>query len=371
MAVAMKRPLEEGSVAAEGVRPQPSSSLIVREASPLEAYNTPLFEIPPMLDVRSSDAFSRSHIACAVSVPSSDGNDEQKLLQRIMEHDEEWGWCLQHPFFIISDDSTRARADWLAGVLERVVSVLGTGDDDEPEATGRGPAGRGQQLLGRLARMCKQVLLLRHEDFESNFPFCCASGEGFEASRLFEDLGPLPRCASLQPRVYLAGRQVSLTSRLLGTLGVSHAVVNADAMDVMDGTSGGGSTAFANLVERPDDVQGVRYLKCDVHDRPDGPEIPQVLLGAAQFLAACAAEQGVSLVRLHGQSRSASAVCAWLVASQGLSVEASWRRLEVDAAIKLDRHLVWWDSLHSLAASVASRALQDGQAEGRELVDQP
>lgn len=325
-----------------------SSGPSVREATALEAFNAPLFEVPPMIDVRCAAEFLKSHVICAVSAPAEDGHDEQRLMQRILDHDDEWGWCLQHPFFLIYDEASRERANWLASVLRAAVSA-------QSEDTGAESASRGEQLLRRVAFQCRQILMLKHVDFAESFSYCCAEGSEFVAQALFDRVGALPRCAIAEPRIYLAGRQVKLSLELLNTLGVTHVVVNADAWDVMDSTSGGG-TSGPNFQDRPQDVPGVCYLKCEVSDRNNDPDLPKVLEGVARFLAGCTAAGGVSLVQIHGQSRSASALCAFLMLTQSLSPEDALQTLK-DVGIQIDAHLVWWDALRQLPPLFA--ALED------------
>merc|ERR1719512_545792 len=95
-----------------------------------------------------------------------------------------------------------------------------------------GKEDRSTQLLRRLARQCQQVLLLSQEEFQQHFAFCCTGGDDFSASTtFFDEMGPLPRCALLQPRIFLAGRQVWFKPGLLSTLGVTHVAVNGDSWD--------------------------------------------------------------------------------------------------------------------------------------------
>jgi len=314
---------------------------LVRDATSLEAFNTPLFEIPPMLDVRSHFDFIQSHVVCAVSAPAEDGFDEPTLLQRILDHDDIFGWCLQHPFYIVHDDRTLDRAEWLANVLCRAVVMhadMNLADD----------ASRAERLLRRVGCQCRKVLFLRHGDFAQTFGFCCARGHEWDAAPFFDRLGALPRCALLHPRVYLAGRQVKLTHALLSSLRVTHVVVNADAFDVMDHTSGGGGSDVHGMpVDRSDDVPGLCYLKCEIPDHEADPDILPVLAGAARFLATCATQGGIGLVQMHGQSRSASLVCAFLMLTQGLTPEGAWRVVE-EARIELDPNLLWWNALQKL-----------------------
>mmetsp|Transcript_132946 Transcript_132946/g.231050 ORF Transcript_132946/g.231050 Transcript_132946/m.231050 type:complete len:349 (-) Transcript_132946:299-1345(-) len=324
----------------------------VREATALEAFNAPLFEVPPMIDVRGTADFLKSHVMCAVSAPAEDGLEKPRLLQRILEHDEEFGWCLEIPlFFAVYDEVTRARASWLASILQGTVAA-------HAEHEGAEGTSQADKLLRRVASGCREILLLQHNDFAEAFGFCCSSGSEFAAPQFFDRVGSLPRCAFTKPRIYLAGRPVKLTPELLATLGVSHVVVNADSWDVMDSTSGGGALG-PGLQDRPKDVQGLLYLKCEVPDNSDDPDIPKVLEGVARFLATCAAQGGVSLVRIHGQSRSASALCAFLMLTQGLSPQDALQTLQ-KAAIKVDAQLVWWDALQQLPALFM--AIEDGAA---------
>uniref|UniRef100_A0A7S4V5H9 Uncharacterized protein n=1 Tax=Alexandrium monilatum TaxID=311494 RepID=A0A7S4V5H9_9DINO len=323
-------------------------SVEVRAATALEVFNVPLFEVPPMLDVRSSAAYAREHVVCAVSTPAEDGLSTECLFQRILDHDDIWGWLLQFPVVVVYDGDSEDRASWLVDTLCGAIT-------DRAAVRGFEGADNTERLLRRLAFQCQQILLLKHKDFSQAFGFACASGCDWTCADFFEQHGPLPRCALLQPRVYLAGRQVRPTAGMLQLLGVSRVAVNADAWDVMDGTSGGGGN---ELQDRPEDAPGVLYLKCEVADRDDDPDILRVLQGAAQFLAAGAAIGGVGLVRLHGQSRSASVVCALVMLSRGLSVDAAWALFE-EAGIRVDTRLVWWDALRRLPTA---RALEDAPA---------
>lgn len=311
----------------------------VREATALEIFNIPLFEIPPMLDVRALEQFGRSHIVCAVPVPAEDGPDALRLFQRILDHDHEWGWLLQFPVVVIYDEQTRERASWLVGALRSVIQVRAGLDGFEG-------ADCAERLLRRLAFQCREILLLKHAEFAETFRCCCLDGLDWKGSSWFDRFGPLPRCALLRPRIYIAGRQVQLTQELLMTLGVTHAVVNADAWDAMDGTSGGGGTQPPTS-GRAVDVPGVHYLKCGVPEWEDDADVPHVLDGAARFLSACDAEGGVGLVRMHGQSCSLTVVCAFLVVARGLTVETSWQIIR-KACIRADERLVWWGPLRKL-----------------------
>lgn len=323
------------------------SSISVREASALEVFNIPLFETPPMLDVRSAADYEREHVVVAVSVPMEDGHERAQLLKRILDHDAEFGWCLQFPFVVVYDDSSRARADWLVGVLRETVST----EAQNVEGSG---------LLWRLCRQLQQILLLDHKEFACIFPACCAGGKKFSSDGFFDEIGAIPRCIWPWPRLLLAGRQVQLKDPLVRKLGITHAIVNADSMDVMDGTSGGRSF----LADRVQDVLGIKYLKCDVPDENDHPDFVPLLHHAVEFLRQCAACHGCAVIRVHGQSRGASIACAWLMAERNLSPEEAWQAVLAAGIKGLDPQLVWWLALRRLGC--ASR--QPGQ---RSLEDHP
>lgn len=328
----------------------------VRKASPLEVYNIPLFEVPPMLDVRAEADFCRSHVVCAVSVPAEDGLDAQCLFQRILAHDDVWGWCLQHPFVIVHDEATSERAEWLVNVLTQVV------EERSGSCNGFAGADRAEQLLRRLSKQCKHILLMSHQEFAHTFGFCCMAGEAFETVTSFNDeFGPLPRCALVRPRTFLAGRQVKLSTQLLRTLGITHMIVNGDSWDVMDGTSGGNSHWPR---DRSTDIPGICYLKCDIPDHADDPDLLQVLEGCCLFLEQCASKGGTAMVCVHGTSRSAGIVCAFIMKSLRVSVDVAWCIFE-EAHIQTDVQLVWWDALQRLEQQPRKRGIEDERLEAQ------
>jgi hypothetical protein len=330
-----------------------SRKLVVRRATPLEVFNIPLFEIPPMMDVRSEGEFEKSHILCAVSVPLEDGPDVQRLCQRMHDHDEQFGWSFSGPLVIVHDASTFERASWLVDIAQSVMSRAETHESDESYLE--------HSLLRRCCSSCQEVLVVSHQDFATPFDFCCKAGAAWHAATFFDGYGPLPRCASLHPRVFLAGRQVKYSKDMLELLGVTHVVVNADVWDVIDGTSGGGPTMQHPCNDRMEDVQDVSYLKCDIPDREDDQDLLQVLQGTAVFLQGCANKGGTALVRMHGQSRSAAVMCAFLMLSRCVSVEVAWKQLCV-ARVQVDPCLMWWDALRRLEQARRKRALEDGSA---------
>lgn len=308
-----------------------------------------------MLDVRSDSEFCKSHILCAVSAPSGDGHDTHQLFRRILQHDDIYGWCLQHPFVIVYDESTSERVKWLVDVLTDAVAARAGLD-------GFDGADRSEQLLRRLSFQCKEILLLPHQRFADEFGFCCMAGDEWGAASVFERLGPLPRCALLQPPVFLAGRQVTLSEDMLRTLGITHVVVNGDFWDVMDGTSGGGSQR--PFQTRHADVPGICYLKCDIPDREEDDNLLQVLEGTASFLQQCAAHGGRALVCMHGQSRSAAVVCAFVMESSSKSVNEAWEIFQ-EAHIQTDSNLIWWSSLQQLHKRHKKRFIVDGLPEAQ------
>lgn len=325
-----------------------------------------------MLDTRSISEYDRERIVCAVSTPMEDGEQKPKLLQRVLDHDEEWGWCLQHPFVLVYDGASKRHAQWIAEVLAEIVHSQGDSDDaGEPPERRQRPrldGDRGARLLWRLASQCRQVWMLRHADFSGLFPPCCVRAlphdAPFPAASFFDDLGPLPRCALACPRIFLGGRQVQLSTALLRRLCITHVVVNADSLDVIDGTSGGAGGGMSILNERVVDVAGIRYLKCAVPDRDEDADIPCVLEGAAQFLMDCAAQGGAALIKVHGMSRTASIVCAFLITSGGLSPERALEVVEAAGVRGLDHRLIWWSALHAVRPAVVQqiRSVEDGDA---------
>lgn len=305
-----------------------------------------------MLDVRSTSEHRKSHILCAVSVPSEDGLDAKQLLQRILVHNDEYGWCWHSALVIVYDDATSERAKWLGEVLTQTVVARADVDD-----CGDADSSSGEHLLRRFSLACKQILLLSHQKFAEAFGFCCMGGCAWEATNFFDRLGsPLPRCALLQPLVFLAGRQVNMTEEMLKTLRVTHIVVHADSWDVMDGTSRGDSQR--PFQDRHPDVPGICYLKCDIPDRADDPDLVQVLEGTGRFLQQCEEKGGVAAVWVHGQSRSAAVMLAFLMLSRNVTVHGAWEIFQ-EAQIQTDRSLIWWDALERLQQRLRKRSIED------------
>eukprot|EP00929_Paragymnodinium_shiwhaense_P017011 TRINITY_DN12586_c0_g1_i10.p2 TRINITY_DN12586_c0_g1~~TRINITY_DN12586_c0_g1_i10.p2 ORF type:complete len:140 (-),score=18.34 TRINITY_DN12586_c0_g1_i10:76-495(-) len=112
-----------------------------------------------------------------------------------------------------------------------------------------------------------------------------------------------------------------------------------------------------------------RYLKCDVADVNEDSDLPTILEGAANFLAGCLTDGSAGLVRVHGQSRSASVVVALLRLTRQLSVDAAWEIL-LRSGIRLDGSLVWWNALREMPMRKAGLALENNAFRTEALAEQ-
>mmetsp|Transcript_56175 Transcript_56175/g.103943 ORF Transcript_56175/g.103943 Transcript_56175/m.103943 type:complete len:349 (-) Transcript_56175:86-1132(-) len=315
----------------------------VRTGKALEVFNIPLFEIPPVLDVRPTDEFRDSHIICAVSLPLEEASDLGNVLQRIVDHSNQFGWDSFSTVTVVHNEKTKERAERFVQLLHAQIC-----QQSERYSDLQMDLSEVQRLVVKMSHMCKRILLLGHEDFELTFPQCVIHGDVpfGEAMRLIEELGPLPRCVMTCPRLYVAGRQVRITERLMRFLGTTHMVANADWADVHQGTTGGRSSD--PFQDRPVDVQGVRYLKCDIADAGSDEDAIEVLRGAADFLDGCEQGSGVGLVSMHGQSRGTAVICAYLIAIKGHSVSEAWAVIE-NSMMAVDKHKLWWSALQHLS----------------------
>mmetsp|Transcript_3740 Transcript_3740/g.9541 ORF Transcript_3740/g.9541 Transcript_3740/m.9541 type:complete len:344 (-) Transcript_3740:108-1139(-) len=314
-----------------------------RIGSAMEVFNIPLFEIPPVLDVRSAEDFRDSHIMCAVSLPLEEASDLEHTLHRIVNHSSQFGWDSFTTVTVVHNEKTSGRAEQFVQLLNAQIC-----EQSQRYSELQQDFSDVQRLLVRMRHMCKRLLLLSHDDFASTFPQCVIQGDVpfGEALELVEKLGPLPRCVMTYPRLYVAGRQVCITERLMRFLGTTHMVANADWDDVHHGTTGGRSSD--PLQERPADVSGVRYLKCDITDKGQDQDTIDVLRGAAEFLDDCQQMDGVGLVSMHGQSRGTAVVCAYLIAIRGHSVSEAWAVIE-RSGMEVDTCKLWWSALQNLS----------------------
>ena len=99
----------------------------------------------------------------------------------------------------------------------------------------------------------------------------------------------------------------------------------------------------------------VHVLRCPVKDKNDENMLP-CWEASCSFIDTAVSESGCVLVFLHGRSRSASVVLAYLMKERGMDFESSWRYLRSKCWHLIDRSLIyeeqlhrWWKRLHSLS----------------------
>lgn len=253
-----------------------------QDVSSTTVYNV-LQHLPALslvIDVRSSDAYVESHVDAATNVPLGKISNPA-LLERVSQ-----------AFSHINMQTSV--------VHDFNLCVCSQKEDPGVEAI--------IQSFERAAHRLEhfrvsRVLLFSYVEFHQRFPYVCSDWQNFEASRLFP--------ASVADRVFLSNwGQASDATVVLGALRATH-VVNC-------------TPAHACCFEG----DGVRYFRVPIVDDQQA-DLLSHLEPAVSFITEALASGGVVLAHCkHGHSRSASVLAAWLMKSQGWSLECSLAHLK-------------------------------------------
>ena len=93
-------------------------------------------------------------------------------------------------------------------------------------------------------------------------------------------------------------------------------------------------------------LQGIQVLSCDVHDR-NREDMTQCWTASYQFIEEAKQQGGCILVCLHGRSRSASIILAYLIKKQLMTFTAAWETLSKKCWHLIDRSLVYEEQLQA------------------------
>lgn len=239
----------------------PESS-ILRQVSPEQLFNLPLYEHHLVIDIRSAERFAAGRIATAVSFPSPalhcpEEERERGLAAFARAYARDYLRPENpNPVVIYGDDSAEdvLHAEWLAGRLQRLRAERKTVARLDKEE-GREGGGRSgvvvEETDGQLdfleyfcltiADKAQELWILEggYDAFYTEYPFLCGHVE-------FGDMFPLPHQISRQ--LFLGTRVFPLTKDALSKLKITHVIVS-DFQDV-----------------DWEQLEGVTVLRCAVKD---------------------------------------------------------------------------------------------------------
>ena len=338
-------------------------SAACQAVSPADVFNLPLFSYFFVLDVRPAEAYVAGHCHFAFNLPpppsgSSDTQRDDGLL-RLLQAIIEQGMAPDHvtPVVLIGDPTDPASvgmAAWLSNRLARLKTEAASAAQAAPAAARDGlpPLDEVSQsslnrLLAALSQPTTEVWWLTGgaEAFAAAFPSETTTGPWL-APHVAS--GPVPR--SITPQLLLGSRNAPADAALLATFGITHVVCAAAASFVRH------SIIDAPVPANPDVV----YLRCSVADA-NAQDMGPCFRATASFIDTAIAGGGTVLVQLHGRSRSASVVLAWMMqqtpggVGAGLGFDAALRSLEDICKMRyhggssaFDRSLLYEQQLRAL-----------------------
>ncbi|KAL5502565.1 hypothetical protein EMCRGX_G009361 [Ephydatia muelleri] len=326
-----------------------------RWVSPEDVFNLPLYEHHLVIDIRQNEEYLRGHIVSAVSYPSpsrecTEKERETTLFDFVRSYVEQYARPENpNPVVIYGDDrlETQSHAEWLSTKLctlkndrKRIVAYDRSRSDEEHGYDGF------EFFCETLADATNEIWVLDggYEGFQSQYGFLCGNVE-------FTDLHPLPH--QINRYLFLGSRVVPLNASCLSQLGITHVIVS-DRQEI-----------------EWEEFGGIQVLRCAVRD-VDSERMAPCWTSCVEFIEGARRSGGRVMVMLHGRSRSASVVMAYLVrTTAGLSVELAWELLTSKCWHLIDRALVYYDQLKVWSEEEvglsSARAIADQKGTGDHL----
>lgn len=300
----------------------------LRWVSPQDVFNLPLYENYLVIDTRSTEDFSRGSIATAVSYPAPDHTDEteegreRSLYQFATRYAEEYCRPENADRVVVYGEAVdTAHVQWLAKRLaslqtqRRSVAVYKP-DEVTLEESSFDPL---EQFCQTVAHKVKEIWLLEggYQAFQQEYPFLCGNVRP-------EDMFPVPH--QISPGLFMGSRVVPLTRDCLGKMRVTHMILSKHQ-----------ELDWNQLV-------GIQVLSCDIHDK-NREEMAPCWTASCQFIEEARQQGGQVLVFLHGRSRSASIILAYLMRKHKMKLADAWDTLSKKCWHLIDKSLVYEDQL--------------------------
>ena len=300
----------------------------VKAVSPDVVFNLPLYEHYLVIDTRSREEYEGGNIATSVSFPfppitCSEKEKEARLI--IFAKDYATEYCRpENPNPVViyggkEDVESMSHAKWLGGKLRdlqqqrKIVAIPGGGGGQEEEPNDSyDPL---EMFYQTVADRVKEIWILDggYEVFSKEYPFLSGNVK-------FEDMYPTPHQITRQ--LFLGSRVFPMTKNALKQINITH-VITSEYQDL----------DWFELNE-------LQTLRCEVHDSNQEDMLP-CWEACCNFIDAAVMSGGRVLVILHGRSRSASIVLAYLIKRLGLEFEAAWDYLCKNCWHLIDRSLLY------------------------------
>ena len=301
------------------------ADVTIQAVAPVAVFNLPLYEHYLVIDTRSEVEYQAGHIATSVSFPfprSSCSENEKEAILIQFAKDYATEYCRpENPNPVViyggkENAESLSHAKWLGEKLQalqqqrKIVAIPGSHDSDPNSAYD--PL---ETFYQTVADRVKEIWILEggYESFRYNYPFL--SGQV-----LFEDMYPTPHQITCQ--LFLGSRVLPMTRHVLKQINVSHIIVSEyQDLDWFE-------------------LNDFETLRCEVRDSNQANMLPLWEI-CCNFIDNAITSSGRVLVILHGRSRSASIILAYLIKKLGLEFEGAWENLCKNCWHLIDRSLVY------------------------------
>jgi len=328
---------------------------VFEEKSAAEVFNLPLFEGFLVFDLRQPDYFQQGSILSSVSFHGDD-EDEDHVLQQlgdVISRAVDNGVFSRDtnvsPVVFVTDScpATQRFSERLIRHLiqhkTKMVPAQKGEEKEEQEEEEEEESKQGQHnekkwlkcavnhLLRRLFNDCQEIWCVDFNSFATRFPLLVSSCHNTDFWH------PTPHCAvenGPNSSVFLGSRAFNPTEQNLRGLRITHVVTHNPEMQTQ---------LFGNAVLQQQ--KGLNFLVCDIPDKSD-TDMQACWDTCVQFVQRAITEGGSVLVQLHGRSRSASVVLAYLMANHRIPFQKALVELRnIAPNLRLDEKLIFCEQL--------------------------
>ena len=305
--------------------------LPLRTVPAKDVFNLPLYEHYLVIDTRAKETYERGHIATAISYPcppeSSTDEEREKSLYLFAKSYAKAYVRPENPNPVViyggCTEEELIHSKWLTHKLRllqtarKAVTLPSESEaascDDEFHPL--------ERFCQTVAYRVKEVWLLEggYDAFLREYGFLCGNVA-------FESMHPAPHHVTRE--LFLGSRVVPLTQDYLRSMRIPHMIVSR----------------YQKLDWN--ELRGMAVLKCSIRDSNEENMLP-CWEASCQFIDEAARNGGRVLVILHGRSRSASIVLAYLMRKMLVMVDKAWELLSSSCWHLIDRSMVYEEQLRA------------------------
>lgn len=315
---------------------------------PHDIFNLPLFSYFFVIDTRQKGAYEANHIASAFNFCPTPSNPDGNVTTK--EYEVELGKLIcmmveesmapMHitPVVLIGDDVcelSKAGASWLShrlAELQKLKSTISVANQTPNTSSNSKDENPNDWRQKEVDRVMLQLSALDTEvwwvnggfpAFYAQFPSQCSRGDWANAVPTLDTIGPTPRL--ITPSVFLGARDLDMKELMVQTYSVTHIICATD------------TSCPRSLIDEPvETISGTTYLRCTVGDDCD-EDMTACFMATTAFILDAVAKGGRVMVFLHGRTRSASIIAAYLMCTHNWTAQHAFD--QISSICKMKYHL--------------------------------